>query len=233
MNRARSQLLGLSGFVFLTSLAALVGCGTKSDVTPAATDATAPVANAEPGKAAVVPGADEILRQIDEALEYTFDNRRLSVGASENDQAAWQIVHGALAFKREFVVNDGGRDVSAVDYILRGGKMKAFAVMTPTRWPAMPDVPTTDEIGMPGTHISFWHGLWVPKGTPKPVISKLNGAIVDALADAAVRQRLTDLGQVIATREQQNPAALAGYHKAEIDKWWPIIKAANIKVEAN
>jgi tripartite-type tricarboxylate transporter receptor subunit TctC len=116
---------------------------------------------------------------------------------------------------------------------VRGGKMKAFAVMTPTRWPAMPDVPTTDEIGMPGTHISFWHGLWVPKGTPKPVIAKLNGAIVDALADPAVRQRLTDLGQVIATREQQNPAALAGYHKAEIDKWWPIIKAANIKVEAH
>jgi tripartite-type tricarboxylate transporter receptor subunit TctC len=86
---------------------------------------------------------------------------------------------------------------------------------------------------MPGTYISFWHGLWVPKGTPAPVIAKLNGAIVEALADPAVRQRLTDLGQVIATREQQTPAALAAYHKAEIEKWWPIIKAANIKVEAH
>jgi tripartite-type tricarboxylate transporter receptor subunit TctC len=116
---------------------------------------------------------------------------------------------------------------------VRGGKMKAFAVMAHTRWPALPDVPTTDEIGAPGMYISFWHGLWVPKGTPKEVIIKLNGAVVDTLADPAVRQHLTDLGQVIATREQQTPAALAAFHKAEIEKWWPIIKAANIKVEGN
>jgi tripartite-type tricarboxylate transporter receptor subunit TctC len=116
---------------------------------------------------------------------------------------------------------------------IRGGKMKAFAVMAHTRWPALPDVPTTDEIGTPGMYISFWHGLWVQKGTPKEVIIKLNGAVVDALADPAIRQHLTDLGQVIATREQQTPAALAAYHKAEIEKWWPIIRAANIKVEAN
>jgi tripartite-type tricarboxylate transporter receptor subunit TctC len=116
---------------------------------------------------------------------------------------------------------------------VRGGKMKAFAVMSKTRWPALPDVPTTDEIGTPGMYISFWHGLWVQKGTPRDVIVKLNGAVVDALADPTVRQRLTDLGQVIATREQLTPAALGAYHKAEIEKWWPIIKAANIKVEAH
>jgi tripartite-type tricarboxylate transporter receptor subunit TctC len=116
---------------------------------------------------------------------------------------------------------------------VRGGKMKAFAVMSKTRWPALPDVPTTDEIGTPGMYISFWHGLWVQKGTPRDVIIKLNGAVVDTLADPTVRQRLTDLGQVIATREQQTPAALGAYHKAEIEKWWPIIKAANIKVEAH
>ncbi len=116
---------------------------------------------------------------------------------------------------------------------VRSGKMKAFAVMTKTRWPALPDVPTTDEIGMPGMYISFWHGLWVPKGTPRDVKAKLNGAVVDTLADPTVRQRLTDLGQVIATRDQQRPEALATYHKAEIEKWWPIIKAANIKVEAH
>jgi tripartite-type tricarboxylate transporter receptor subunit TctC len=114
---------------------------------------------------------------------------------------------------------------------VRGGKMKAFAVMSKTRWPALPDVPTTDEIGTPGMYISFWHGLWVQKGTPRDVIVKLNGAVVDALADPTVRQRLTDLGQVIATREQLTPAALGAYHKAEIEKWWPIIKAANIKGE--
>jgi len=73
----------------------------------------------------------------------------------------------------------------------------------------------------------------VPRGTPKDVIIKLNGAVVDTLADSTVRQRLTDLGQVIATREQQTPRALAAYHKAEIEKWWPIIRTANIKVEAN
>jgi tripartite-type tricarboxylate transporter receptor subunit TctC len=116
---------------------------------------------------------------------------------------------------------------------VRGGKMKAFAVMSKTRWPALPDVPTTDEIGVPGMYISFWHGLWVQKGTPRDVIIKLNGAVVDTLADPTVRQRFTDLGQVIATREQQTPAALGAYHKAEIEKWWPIIKAANIKVEAH
>ena len=116
---------------------------------------------------------------------------------------------------------------------LRSGKMKAFAVMAKTRWPALPDVPTTDEIGAPGMYISFWHGLWVQKGTPKQVIAKLNNAVVETLADQTVRQRLTDLGQIIATADQQTPSALAAYHRAEIEKWWPIIKAANIKVEAH
>ena len=116
---------------------------------------------------------------------------------------------------------------------LRSGKMKAFAVMAKTRWPALPDVPTTDEIGAPGMYISFWHGLWVQKGTPKHVIAKLNNAVVETLADQTVRQRLTDLGQIIATADQQTPSALAAYHRAEIEKWWPIIKAANIKVEAH
>jgi tripartite-type tricarboxylate transporter receptor subunit TctC len=116
---------------------------------------------------------------------------------------------------------------------VRGGKLKAFAVMAKTRWPALPNVPTTDEIGVSGMYISFWHGLWVPKGTPKEVIARLNVAVVDALADTAVRQRLTDLGLVIAPREQQTPAALAAFQKAEIGKWWPIIKAANIKVESH
>jgi tripartite-type tricarboxylate transporter receptor subunit TctC len=116
---------------------------------------------------------------------------------------------------------------------VRGGKLKAFAVMAKTRWPALPDVPTTDEIGAPGMYISFWHGLWVPKGTPDEVVHRLNVAVVDALGDTVVRKRLTDLGLVIATSEQQTPAALAAFHKAEIEKWWPIIKSANIKVESH
>jgi tripartite-type tricarboxylate transporter receptor subunit TctC len=115
---------------------------------------------------------------------------------------------------------------------VRGKRMKAFTVMSHTRWPAMPDIPTTDEIGVPGMYISFWQGLWVPKGTPQEAITRLNAAVVAALADDNVRKRLIDLGQVIAPREQQTPAAFAAFHKAEIEKWWPIIKAANIKVES-
>jgi tripartite-type tricarboxylate transporter receptor subunit TctC len=116
---------------------------------------------------------------------------------------------------------------------VRGGKLKAFAVMAKSRWPALPDVPTTDEVGVPGMYISFWHGLWVQKGVPKEVVAKLNAAVVDTLADPTVRKRLTDLGQVIATREQQTPAALGAFHKAEIEKWWPIIRAADIKMEGH
>jgi tripartite-type tricarboxylate transporter receptor subunit TctC len=113
----------------------------------------------------------------------------------------------------------------------RNGNIKAYSVLTQKRWFAAPDVPTIDEAGVPGLHFPFWHGLWAPKGTPKDVIATLNAAVVDALDDPAVRQRLTDLGHEIAPREQQSPAALAAYHKAEIEKWWPIITAANIKLQ--
>jgi tripartite-type tricarboxylate transporter receptor subunit TctC len=114
---------------------------------------------------------------------------------------------------------------------LRSGTIKGFAVMSKARWPSAPDVPTFDELGIPGMYISFWNGLWAPKGTPADMIAKLNAAVVETLADGAVRQRLTELGHVIATREEQTPEGLAAFHKAEIDKWWPIIKAANIKPE--
>ena len=95
------------------------------------------------------------------------------------------------------------------------------------RWFAAPDVPTIDEAGVPGLHMTFWHGLWAVKGTPKEVVDKLNAAVVDALADPAVRQKLVELGHEVAAKEQQRPAALRAYHKADIDKWGPMIKAAN------
>jgi tripartite-type tricarboxylate transporter receptor subunit TctC len=113
----------------------------------------------------------------------------------------------------------------------RAGTIRAYAVLTGKRWFAAPDVPTIDEAGVPGLHFPFWHGLWAPKGTPKDVIAKLNAAAVEALADAGVRQRFNELGHEIVPPEQQTPEALAAYHKAEIDKWWPIIKAADIKLE--
>ena len=113
----------------------------------------------------------------------------------------------------------------------RAGKLRAYAVTAKTRLPAAPDIPTVDEAGLPGLHIAVWHALWLPRGAPKELIAKLNAASIEALADPAVRNRLADMGQEIPSREQQTPEALGAYHKAEIDKWWPLIKAAGIKGE--
>jgi tripartite-type tricarboxylate transporter receptor subunit TctC len=114
---------------------------------------------------------------------------------------------------------------------VRNGQIKAYAVMAKTRWFAAPDVPTIEETGLPGLYVTFWHGVWVPKGTPGDIVTALNSAIVAALADAGVRQRFADQGHEIPPRELQTPKALADYQKADIEKWWPVIKAANIKPE--
>jgi len=114
---------------------------------------------------------------------------------------------------------------------VEAGRYKAYAVMSEQRWPKSPDTPTMIEAGAPGVSISFWHGMWAPAGTPKAAVDRLDDAVMIALADPAVRQRLETLGQVIFPRGQQNSAALEAYNKAEIDKWWPIIKAAGIKAE--
>ena len=114
---------------------------------------------------------------------------------------------------------------------VRSGQIKAYAVMAKARWFASPDTPTIDEMGVPGLYMSFWHGVWASKGTPKEIVAKLNAAVVNALADAAVRQRFADQGHEIPPREQQTPEALAAHHRADIEKWWPIIKAANITLQ--
>jgi tripartite-type tricarboxylate transporter receptor subunit TctC len=111
----------------------------------------------------------------------------------------------------------------------QAGKFKAFAVMSEQRWPKAPDLPTMVESGVPGLTISFWHGLWTTKGVPQDVVGRLDEAVKTALADPAVKDRLVQIGQVIFPADQQNPTALATYQKAEIAKWWPIIKAAGIK----
>ena len=120
--------------------------------------------------------------------------------------------------------------ITALPHV-RSGNVKAYAVTSPTRLAAAPDIPTVDEAGAPGVYISTWYGLWVPKGTPRDVIAKLTASAMAALADPAVRQRLVGLGQEIPPPEQQTAEALAAYHKAEIEKWWPLIKAANIRAE--
>jgi tripartite-type tricarboxylate transporter receptor subunit TctC len=114
---------------------------------------------------------------------------------------------------------------------VRANRIKAMAVTAKARLASAPDVPTVDEAGLPGFYAAVWHALWAPKNTPREVIAKLNSAVVEALADSNVRARLADLGQDIFPREQQTPEALGAYHRAEIEKWWPIIKAANIKGE--
>jgi tripartite-type tricarboxylate transporter receptor subunit TctC len=114
---------------------------------------------------------------------------------------------------------------------VRAGTIKAFAVAARARLAAAPDIPTTDEAGLPGFYFSFWHALWAPKGTPKDIVARLNAAVVKTLADPVIRKRLVELSQDIFPPEQLTPEALHAFHKAEIEKWWPIIKAAGIRAE--
>jgi tripartite-type tricarboxylate transporter receptor subunit TctC len=112
---------------------------------------------------------------------------------------------------------------------IRAGAIKTYAVTSKSRLAVAPDIPTVDEAGLPQFHISVWNGLWVPKGTPPDVIARLNAAAVKAMASPSLQKRFADLGQEEPTPDQLSPAALAAFQKAEIDKWWPIVKAANIK----
>ncbi|HEX4553626.1 MAG TPA: tripartite tricarboxylate transporter substrate-binding protein [Xanthobacteraceae bacterium] len=114
---------------------------------------------------------------------------------------------------------------------LRGGTIKAYAVTAKTRLASAPDIPTVDEAGLPEFHIAVWHGLWAPAGTPRDVIARLNAAVLDVLADPAARRKLAELGQELPPRDAQTPEALGAYQRAEIEKWWPIVKEAGIKPE--
>jgi tripartite-type tricarboxylate transporter receptor subunit TctC len=120
--------------------------------------------------------------------------------------------------------------VSALPNV-KSGKIRAYAVTAKTRLGSASDIPTVDEAGLPGFYMSVWNALWVPKGTPKEIITKLNLAAMDAMADPVVRKHLDDMGLDIPALDQQTPEALGVFHKAEVEKWWPIIKAANIKAE--
>ena len=168
-----------------------------------------------------------------------------TAGAGSTSHLAGIFFQMATGTRYQFVPyrNTGMQDLMAglIDLMIdpaansvpqvRAGTIKAYAVTSRHRTPAAPDVPTVDEAGLPALQITSWHGLWVPKGTPKDIIAKLNGAVVEALADPTVRRRLADLANETVPRDQQTPAALAAWQKAEIEKWWPIIKAAGIKAE--
>jgi tripartite-type tricarboxylate transporter receptor subunit TctC len=112
---------------------------------------------------------------------------------------------------------------------VRAGKIRAHAVTAKTRLASASEIPTVDEAGLPRFHVSIWRGFWVPRGTPKAAIARLNSAVVETLADESVRRRLSELGQDIPPRAQQTPEALGAYHRAEVERWWPVIKGANIR----
>jgi len=114
---------------------------------------------------------------------------------------------------------------------IRAGTIRAYAVTDSKRVEQAPDIPTTDEAGLSGFHMTLWSGLWVPKSTPKEIVARLNAAAVDALNDFSVRKQLENLGLQMPPQDQLTPEALGAWQKAEIAKWWPMIKAANVKVD--
>jgi tripartite-type tricarboxylate transporter receptor subunit TctC len=139
-------------------------------------------------------------------------------GPAMNDLVAGQI---------DMIVDQLSNSINQV----RAGNIRGYAVTDTKRAESAVDIPTTDEAGLPGFHMTLWSGLWVPKGTPKDVVAKLNAAAVDALNDPAVRKQLENLGLQMPPKDKLSPQALGEWQKAEIAKWWPMIKAANVKVD--
>ena len=139
-------------------------------------------------------------------------------GPALNDLVAGQI---------DIIVDQTSNSINQV----RAGNIRAYAVSDDKRVETAPDVPTVDEAGLPGFHMTLWSGLWVPKGTPKEIVAKLNAAAVAAMADPAVQKQLENLGLQMPPKDQLTPDALGAWQKAEIAKWWPMIKAANVKVD--
>jgi tripartite-type tricarboxylate transporter receptor subunit TctC len=135
-----------------------------------------------------------------------------------NDLVAGQI---------DLIIDQTSNSISQV----RAGNIRAYAITADKRIESAPDIPTTGEAGLPGFVMTLWSGLWVPKGTPKEIVDKLNASAVDALNDPAVRKQLENLGLQMPPKDQLSPQALGAWQRAEIAKWWPVIKAANVKVD--
>jgi tripartite-type tricarboxylate transporter receptor subunit TctC len=175
---------------------------------------------ANPGATLATPGAGRPPRIAGAFFQDATDTRLRFVPYRGAAQAMQDLIGGHV----DLNITQAAAALPQV----RSGTIRAYAVTSKERLASAPDIPAVDEAGVPGFHLSVWHGLWAPRNTPKGVIATLNSAVVGALADQSVRQRLVLLGQDIPPREQQTPEALGEYQKAEIEKWWPIIKAANI-----
>ncbi len=132
-----------------------------------------------------------------------------------------------IAGQIDLIVDQTSNSIGQV----RAGNIRAYAITADKRLESAPDVPTTDEAGLPGFHMTLWSGLWVPKDTPKDIVAKLNASAVDALNDPAVRRQLENLGLQMPPADQLSPEALGSWQEAEIAKWWPMLKAANVKVD--
>jgi tripartite-type tricarboxylate transporter receptor subunit TctC len=132
-----------------------------------------------------------------------------------------------VAGQIDIIVDQASNSLAQV----KAGKIRAYAIVSDKRLAAAPEIPTVDEAGLPGFYVELWSGIWAPKGTPKSIVARLNSAATDALADPAVRKRLEEAGLEIPPREKQTPEALGAHQQAEVKKWWPMIKAANIKIE--
>jgi tripartite-type tricarboxylate transporter receptor subunit TctC len=156
--------------------------------------------------------------QRETGTRFRFVPYRVGLAAAMQDLVGGQI---------DFMIDTAANSLPQV----RAGTIKAFAVTSKTRLAAAPDITTVDEAGLPGLYALNWQAAFLPKNAPKEVVAKLNAAIASALADTSVRTRLAGIGQEILHRDQQTPEALAVFQKAEVEKWWPLIKAANIKAE--
>ena len=139
-------------------------------------------------------------------------------GPAMNDLVAGQI---------DLIVDQLSNSINQV----RAGTIRGYAVTDAKRAEQASDIATTDEAGLPGFHMTLWSGLWVPKGTPREIVTKLNAAAVDALNDPSVRHQLENLGLQMPAADRLTPEALGDWQKAEIAKWWPVIKAANVKID--
>src|SRR5215467_1022156 len=171
-------------------------------------------------------GISRAARAAPDGYTVSIGNWLSHVGAS----AVYPVQYDVLSDFEAVSLLTNSPILGALSYVLNR-QVKPYAVLAKSRWFAAPDIPTSQELGVPGINISFWHGLWVPKGTPKDIVVKLNAAVVAALADPTVRKRLTDIGQEIFPRDKQTADALYAFHKEQTEKWWPIIRGAGIKSE--